>query len=239
MKRLSKSLMALGVVGLVVGGSGAYAVASSATGAITVCVKHHGGALYLAKACAKRDKQLSWNRQGVPGAAGAQGPQGVPGAQGPKGDTGATGGQGAAGTPAAVQVAGWSGSIGTIGAASGVVFAGPQATVTTTATDPTIVASGSASLGASGGNARGYVALCYQAVTGGTLHYIDDNTGNAVEAVTPTTNPAVAGVSQTGVPGSGTWKVGVCVDNLSGQAWNLNDWSVGWAMVMAGSPTSQ
>jgi hypothetical protein len=236
MRRLSKSLTALGVAALVIAGGSAYAVASS-NSTITVCVKHRGGALYKAKACAKHDKQLSWDTRGPQGATGPQGPKGDAGAAGVQG---ATGVQGVAGAPAAVAVAGWSGAIGTIGTSSGLVFAGPQATVTTTAGDPTIVASGSASLGTNTGSAHGYVAICYQAATGGTLHYLDNNSGNAAEGVTPSTNSMVAGVSQTGAPGSGTWNLGVCVDDLSStQAWNANDWSIGWAMVTAGTPTSE
>ena len=170
---------------------------------------------------------VSWPSAHGSGAAGPQGQgiQGVPGA---------------AGAPAAVQVAGWSGNIGTIATSSGTVFAGPTARVTTTAADPTILASGSASLATSAGSPHGYIAICYQASTGGALHFLDSNPGNAAEGITPNANPMVAGVSQVGAPGAGTWNVGVCVDDLSAtQAWDHNDWSIGWAMVTAGSPTSE
>lgn len=78
---------------LVVGG-GAYAVASSTSNTITVCVRHNGGTLYKAKRCAKRDRKLSWNKQGPAGPRGPQGPQGVQGPQGTQGATGAQGSQG-------------------------------------------------------------------------------------------------------------------------------------------------
>jgi hypothetical protein len=89
MGHLSRSAAALGVVVLLVVGSGTYALASSSGGTITVCVSRHGGALYKAKKCAKRDKRLSWDqvgrvgRKGATGAAGAPGPAGSQGPAGP------------------------------------------------------------------------------------------------------------------------------------------------------------
>ncbi|HKO26463.1 MAG TPA: hypothetical protein VJU80_03330 [Solirubrobacteraceae bacterium] len=85
MGRSTKAAAAVAGIALLLAGGGAYALASSGGRAITVCVKHQGGALYKAKKCAKHDKKLSWNKQGPQG---QQGPQGV---QGPKGDTGAQG----------------------------------------------------------------------------------------------------------------------------------------------------
>ena len=70
---------------LLVAGGGAYALASSGGGTITVCVSHKGGALYRAKKCAKHDKQLSWNKQGPQGATGPRGLQGAPGTPGTPG----------------------------------------------------------------------------------------------------------------------------------------------------------
>lgn len=63
-------LVALGL------GGGAYALAASGGGKITVCVRHTGGTLYRAHKCAKHDKRLSWNKQGPRGLRGLQGPQG-------------------------------------------------------------------------------------------------------------------------------------------------------------------
>jgi hypothetical protein len=231
MGRLSKSLTALGVVALLLVGGGAYALASS-NGTITVCVKHAGGGLYQAKKCAKHDRQLRWNTQGPAGGTGSQGqqgPQGIQGVQGPPAADGA---------PAAVQVAGWSGAIGTIPTSVGFAFAGPTATVTTTAADATIVASGSASLGVSTGSATGAIAICYQAASGGLLKVLDDNSGSASEGFSASNAKTTQSSSQTGAPGAGTWKVGICVETSTGTL-DHNDWSVGCAMVTAGSPTSQ
>jgi hypothetical protein len=77
--------MTVAVLALVVAVSGgAYAAASSSSGTITACVRHKGGALYVAHSCARRDRRLTWNVAGVPGRDGATG------APGP--DTGPAGG---------------------------------------------------------------------------------------------------------------------------------------------------
>jgi hypothetical protein len=97
MRHLSKLAAALGAASLLIAAGGGYALASSSGGTITVCVRHHGGALYKAGKCAKHDSALSWNKQGpqgLPGPQGLRGPQGsqgiqgVQGIQGPKGDPG-------------------------------------------------------------------------------------------------------------------------------------------------------
>ena len=98
MGRFSKSVLALGAVAVLIVGGSAYALAASRGGTITVCVTHHGGALYRAKKCAKHDRKLTWNKQGRPGATGAQGSQGLQGAQGPQGA------QGSQGAPAIASV---------------------------------------------------------------------------------------------------------------------------------------
>jgi hypothetical protein len=95
---MSKTAATLAAAALLIAGGGAYAIATSSVGTITVCVKHNGGTLYKAKRCAKRDKQLSWNNQGPPGpsgATGARGTQGPKGDRGPKGDNGQPGARGA------------------------------------------------------------------------------------------------------------------------------------------------
>jgi hypothetical protein len=97
MGRLRRSGLVLGTAALLVAAGGAYALASSGGQTITVCVKHNGGTLYQAHKCANHDKQLSWNKQGSPGATGTRGPAGATGPQGPQGpqgDTGATGDRG-------------------------------------------------------------------------------------------------------------------------------------------------
>jgi hypothetical protein len=76
---------AVGLCGLLAAGGG-YALASGSNGGtITVCVSHHGGALYKAKRCAKHDKKLTWNKQGQQGRQGIQGVQGQTGGTGPQG----------------------------------------------------------------------------------------------------------------------------------------------------------
>ena len=85
MGRLSKSGIAVGVAALAIVGGGAYALAASSAGTITVCVSHKGGRLYKAKGCAKGDKKLTWNRQGPKGSTGQRGLQGLPGNNGAPG----------------------------------------------------------------------------------------------------------------------------------------------------------
>jgi hypothetical protein len=86
--RFSKLATGLGVAAVLIAIAGAYALASSSGGTITVCVNRKGGALYRAKKCAKGDRKLSWNKQGPAG------PAGEPGAQGPRGTQGQQGIQG-------------------------------------------------------------------------------------------------------------------------------------------------
>jgi hypothetical protein len=70
-------------------GGGAFALAkTSGGGTISACAKKHGGALCVARKCAKRDKKLTWNKVGP---AGARGPAGAAGNQGPTGPTGPQG----------------------------------------------------------------------------------------------------------------------------------------------------
>jgi hypothetical protein len=57
---------------------------------IGACVRHKGGALYVARRCAHRDKRLTWSIQGPRGAAGARGAAGKDGTAGPPGPSGPT-----------------------------------------------------------------------------------------------------------------------------------------------------
>lgn len=85
MGRVSTTALGLAAGTLLVAGGGAYALASSSTATITVCVSHRSGTLYAAHKCNKRDKRLSWNtagRRGAQGPRGLQGPEGVQGASG-------------------------------------------------------------------------------------------------------------------------------------------------------------
>ena len=87
------------VVAVLVAGGGAYALAASGSGTITVCVSHTKGTLYKAKKCAKHDKKLSWNTQGPQGIQGPRGVQGAEGAQGVQGAQGIQGTKGNQGSP--------------------------------------------------------------------------------------------------------------------------------------------
>ena len=84
---LSRTALAAGFAALLIGAAGG-AFAASGGGAITVCVKKHGGALYKASKCAKGDAKLTWNRvgpRGSNGSNGANGSNGSGGAAGPQG----------------------------------------------------------------------------------------------------------------------------------------------------------
>jgi hypothetical protein len=115
---LSRVAIAVGLVALLLVGGGAYALASSANGSITVCVAHNGGTLYRAKKCAEQDKRLSWNRHGQTGPQGTQGPQGVQGAQGNQGPQGNAGDQGIQGDKGDI------GGLGPVGPTTGAVGGG-------------------------------------------------------------------------------------------------------------------
>jgi hypothetical protein len=88
MARISRFGAALGIAALLTIGGGAYALAASRGGTITVCVSHKGGTLYKAKKCKKHDSKLSWGKQGPQGATGAPGGAGAKGATGPQGPGG-------------------------------------------------------------------------------------------------------------------------------------------------------
>jgi hypothetical protein len=64
---------------------GAYGAGAGSSAAITACVHHGGGGLYLARKCARRDKRLTWNEIGPTGPRGLPGPQGLQGLQGLQG----------------------------------------------------------------------------------------------------------------------------------------------------------
>jgi len=93
--------MAVALIASVAAASGgAWAASKTSSKAITACVRHHGGAIYVAKKCKRHDKRLSWNTTGPRGATGATGAAGTPGAPG---TSGATGDQGIQGPPGPVD----------------------------------------------------------------------------------------------------------------------------------------
>lgn len=248
----------VGIIALLVAGGG-YALASGSN-SITLCVKKHGGAVYKAKKCKKHDSKLTFSKTGptgnagpagaagaagakgatgATGAAGARGATGAAGAAGARGATGAAGARGATGTPGPpgatgfVQLSGWAGSVSNTAispSGTALVFAGPTATVTTTATQR-IVASGSAALGTSAGTAVIHTAMCVQPSTGGPVSVLD-GVSSDVEVVTASTTRIPFASAMTGVPGAGTWNVGICaIDTSATQAIDSNDRSVGYAFV--------
>lgn len=91
MGRLSRLTGAMLALAMLIAGGGAYALASSSGGTITVCVNHKNGTLYKAKKCARHDKNLSWNKVGPTGPQGPAGPQGQQGQQGIQGVQGSAG----------------------------------------------------------------------------------------------------------------------------------------------------
>ncbi len=84
--------MGVALAALVVAVSGgAYAATSGNSGdTIAACVRHKGGALYVAHKCAHRDKRLTWNIEGPRGSAGPRGAAGKDGGAGPPGPSGTT-----------------------------------------------------------------------------------------------------------------------------------------------------
>jgi hypothetical protein len=210
------------VVMLLAGGG--YALAS-ASNSITLCVAKHGGAVYKARKCKKHDSKLTFSKQGPQGKTGAKGATGSPGTPGTPGSPGPSG---------TVAVASWAGAVAAIPVSSGFVFAGPQATVTTNATQ-VVTATGSAALGTTTGSAGILLSICKEPSTGGTISTLGGSVAD-YQSVTATTARVPFGNAWTGTPGAGTWLIGECVDNTSAtQAVDSNDWSTGYAAVIDAS----
>ncbi len=91
-QRLSSVMPSTAVViafaALVAACSGLAVAASSSSPLIRACANKKTGALRLASKCRRRERALSWNREGVRGARGATGAVGAKGETGPKGETG-------------------------------------------------------------------------------------------------------------------------------------------------------
>lgn len=220
----------VGIVMLLIGGG--YALASGGGNTINACVKKQGGALYKAKKCHKGDSKISWNKQG---------PRGKTGRPGPAGAQGAPGAAGAPGASGFVQSASWSGQIGNIdaGPASTFVFAGPQATISTTA-GQLVNASGSVALATktTGTSSEVEVSICTQVATGGAVTPLAGDVNNDFQDVTVLSTRLTYAGSWAGTPGAGSWKIGMCVRNEGKQAINNPDWSVGFAFVTNGASSS-
>jgi hypothetical protein len=182
--------------------------------------------------------------QGPVGVAGAAGPTGAAGPQGVFGPTGAAGATGPTGSAGPVGATGPTGPFGTVatgtfagavaasiaGGAGAYVFAGPTATVTTTAAAPRLVGEGSVALGLGVAGPQNFrVGLCYQPSGGGALiNFV----GTAYVIAQAWNVREVYGVTGAIAPGNGTWNVGACVMNDGGvNALSNNGQSNGWVQV--------
>jgi hypothetical protein len=166
---------------------------------------------------------------------GAKGPKGAKGTRGATGAVGATGAAGAAGAqgPSGVVTTGvFNGGIAPLAGGSSVyVFAGPTATVTTTASQR-LTGAAEAPLGsstASPSTGQTFVfGLCYQPSAGGTVvNFAGSN--YSLGTVFPQQRAFATAASV--VPGAGTWRVGFCVDNISSAAIDSTDDVSGWVQV--------
>jgi hypothetical protein len=145
------------------------------------------------------------------------------GAAGPAGPTGATG---------IVSTTSWGGVVASIpGNGAAWIFAGPFATVTTTATQK-LTGAAEAPLGLTAGAAAQItrVDLCYQSTAAGAT-VTNFSGGNWSEhRVVAERRQYVAVGSVT--PGAGTWRVGLCVHNSGGAAAiSDNDYVNGYVQV--------
>ena len=164
---------------------------------------------------------------GSPGPMGPQGPQGPQGVQGPPGPAGAPGPQGPTGV---VAVAAFSGPVQSIAGPSSVyVFAGPVATVTTTALQR-LTGSAVAPLGLPPGSpvSRAGVGLCFEPQPGAGVANFTGANYVLQDIFAERRSYAAAGSV---VPGAGTWRVGMCVRNTGSVPINTNDFVNGWVMV--------
>ena len=167
---------------------------------------------------------------GNPGPAGATGATGATGAGGATGAQGVAGAAGATGTTGIVTTSVFSGFIGSIAGNSTVyVFAGPTATVITTA-GQRMTGAAEAPMGlASGGPQTARYGLCYQPSAGGIM---TNFAGGAYSVGQFTTNRSAWTAAGSVVPGAGTWIVGFCVLNNGGAlAIDNNDYVNGWVQI--------
>jgi hypothetical protein len=215
----------VGVITLLIAGGG-YALASGGD-SITVCVKKHSGTVYKARKCDKHDAKLTIQKTGP---AGPTGTAGQTGPTGPAGQTGPTG---------LITIGNWSGFIRTIPArTTEFVFAGPTTTLKTNATQ-TITASGVAALGTTDQLEKGVsgtpeefnVSICRQPAVGGAITVLDGNNDRDFEGVIATSNRIPYAISMSGLPGAGSWNIGMCVENPNATDLDNNDDSIGTAFV--------
>jgi hypothetical protein len=109
------------------------------------------------------------------------------------------------------------------------VFAGPTATVTTTATQ-SLTGAAEAPIGLAAGSAAGQarIGLCYQATAGGAINVFAGLNYSIHRVVAERRAYSAAG---TVVPGAGSWRVGMCVWNMAAGAISDNDYVNGYVQV--------
>lgn len=171
---------------------------------------------------------------GAVGPVGPTGPQGVPGGTGLTGPTGPTGPQGPSGPQGAtgvVTIVDFHGPIADLaGDATSPVFAGPTATVTTSASQK-MTGAAVAPLGKSTlGENNVVVGLCYKStvIGGPTTLFLPNALVVEISSGGPRHMYSAAASVQ---PGAGTWAVGFCAQNQGGSTLNDNGNVNGWVMV--------
>jgi len=168
--------------------------------------------------------------QGIPGAVGAMGATGATGPQGPAGPQGPSGATGAQGPTGVVSIGAWNGQpTQAVLSAASYTAVGTSVTLTTS-TGQRISATGSWTFIPTATNSI-RIDICYRSSGSATLQ--SPGVGYKVIPVTVNVH-SLASISNSFVPGAGTWVIGPCVRQNSG-ANTLNatadDWSTGWAMV--------
>ena len=153
-------------------------------------------------------------------------PTGPSGAAGATGPTGATGARGARGPQGVVAVANFAGPVLDLAAVTDWQFAGPTATVTTTATQR-LVAAAMVPLGVDAGSTSARFDLCSQSSTGGAITNFSGLGFSEIELGTLRSSQSAAGSR---VPGAGTWRVGACV--LNTDPINDNSYLNGWVQIV-------
>ncbi|RZL36146.1 MAG: DNRLRE domain-containing protein, partial [Rubrivivax sp.] len=168
---------------------------------------------------------------GPKGAAGPMGPQGFqgpPGGPGPQGPQGVQGPQGPSGV---VAVGAWSGPALAVTLSTVYKFTGPTVTLSTNASQRITASSSQTMVPSAAANFR--VDICFRPDNGTVL----SSPGNGYKLMTPLAANVrtLVSISNSFVPGAGTWVVGPCARQAS-SAFALgvtasDDWSSGWAMV--------
>jgi hypothetical protein len=135
-----------------------------------------------------------------------------------------------------ISIGDWTGGIAAIPVTSGFVFAGPTTTLTTTATQTIIATSEAAMATPATTTTTADVSICKAPTTGAPVTLLNLKVGGAFSIVTIGDTRISYPANATGVPGTGTWKIGECVNNTGAtNAINNNDFAMGYAYVVNGS----